>query len=225
MPAVRVTVVTGYLGAGKTTVLARLRELRPDDRLVETDGLAHPSEAAPFDDLVCAVDAKHAVFHLDDSSVCRAQIEAAGAIVLTKTELVADPDTNRLARRLQAMNPDARIVRTAEDALDAGHAPLPEGTSGEPGVERLVIEDGELDPDGFRDWLDRLVFEHGPDVFRLKGVAALTGDPRRLLVDGVHMTVVLTPGDPWDGAEPRTRLELAGRRLASLAQATSPRAR
>lgn len=213
----RVTVVTGYLGAGKSTVLERLRALRPSDELVETDGLAHPAESARgvarLDDLICAVDAKHAVFHLDDSAVCRAQIATAGAIVLTKTDLVADPDTKRLERRLHGMNPRARIVHTAEDALEAGHAEIPAGESGEPGVERLLLEDGELEPERFRDWLDRLAVEHGPDLFRLKGVAALSGDPRRLLVDGVHMTVATTPGEPWDGAERRTRLELAGRRL------------
>jgi G3E family GTPase len=216
MPAVHVT-VTGYLGAGKTTVLERLRAAAPDAELIETDGLAHPAEiGGRLDDLVCAVDAKHAVFHLDDSAVCRAQIEAAGAIVLTKTDLVAEPDTRRLERRLQGLNPLARIVRAPEDALGAGHAEIPAGESGEPGVARRSLEDGELDPERFHDWLDRLTIEHGPDLFRLKGVAALEGEPRRLLVDGVHMTVATTPGEPWDGAEPRTALELAGRRLDAV---------
>lgn len=213
MPGVRVTVVTGYLGAGKSTLLERLRTLQPGDELVETDGLAHPGEIPRLDDLICAVDAKHAVFHLDDSAVCRAQIATAGAIVLTKTDLVADPDTKRLERRLQAMNPRARIVRAPEDALEAGHAEIPAGASGEPGVERLLLEDGELDPERFHAWLDRLTIEHGPDLFRLKGIVALSGDPRRLLVDGVHMTVATSQGAPWNGAEPRTRLELAGRHL------------
>ena len=216
MPPVRVTVVTGYLGAGKSAIAARLRELRPQDDIRETDGLAHPAEAGPFDDLVTAVDAKHAVFHLDDSPVCRAQIEAAGAIVLTKTDLVADPDTNRLARRLQAMAPAARIVRSAGDALDAGHGPVAPGGGGEAGVERRTLEPGELERGAFHDWLDRLTIEHGPDLFRLKGVAAVTGEPRRLVVDGVHMTVELTPGEPWDAENPRTLLELTGRRLSAV---------
>ena len=215
----RVTVVTGYLGSGKTTVLERLLVARPEDELIETDGLAHPAEVARglprLDDVICAVDAKHAVFHLDDSAVCRAQIEAAGALVVTKSDLVAEPDTKRLERRLQGMNPAARIVRAAEDALEAGHAPLPDGEGGEPGVERLVLDRGEIEPERFHDWLDRLTIEHGPDLFRIKGVAALAGDPRRVLVDGVHMTVSLTPGAPWDGAALHTRLELVGRRLST----------
>jgi G3E family GTPase len=215
MPPVGVTVVTGYLGADKSALAARLHELRPHDEIIETDGLAHPAELAHVDDLICVVDAKHAIFHLDDSTVCRAQIEAAGAIVVTKTDLVAEPDAKRLERRLQAMNPSARVVRTAEEALGAGHAEIPSGESGEAGVERVVLEEAAIEPERFHDWLDQLTIEHGPDLFRLKGVAAIAGDPRQLLVDVVHMTVALMAGAPWDGAPPRTRLELTGRRLSA----------
>lgn len=213
MPPVRVTVVTGYLGAGKSSIAAGLRELRPSDEIAETDGLAHPADAAPFDDLVCAVDAKHAVFHLDDSAVCRAQIEAAGAIVLTKTDLVAEPDTRRLERRLRGMNPGARVVHSADGAVEAGHAEIPPGASGEPGVERITFEEDPLERALLEEWLDRLAIEHGPELYRLKGVAAAAGEERRLVVDGVHMTIGLQPGDPWDGEPPRTRLELTGRHL------------
>jgi G3E family GTPase len=62
-------------------------------------------------------------------------------------------------------------------------------------------------------WLSRLLRERGNDVFRTKGVLAIHGQERRLVVQGVHMLLDSTMDRPW-GDEPRTStLVLIGRDL------------
>ena len=63
-------------------------------------------------------------------------------------------------------------------------------------------------------WLEALVAAQGADILRLKGIVNLAGEPRRFVVQGVHM---LLEGDlqrPWKPQETRTsRLVLIGRKL------------
>ena len=70
-------------------------------------------------------------------------------------------------------------------------------------------------------WLQALVAAQGQDILRLKGIIDVQGEPRQMVVQGVHM---LLEGDlqrPWRPAEPRSsRLVFIGRRLdAALLQA------
>ena len=66
-----------------------------------------------------------------------------------------------------------------------------------------------------------MVAAQGQDILRLKGIIDVQGEPRQMVVQGVHM---LLEGDlqrPWRPDEPRSsRLVFIGRRLdASLLQA------
>jgi G3E family GTPase len=72
---------------------------------------------------------------------------------------------------------------------------------------------GDLDPQRLNAWLSRLLCEQGTDIFRMKGVLSIAGDPRRFVFQGVHMLFDGRPDRPW-GAEPRTnKLIFIGRNL------------
>ncbi|MDB5945681.1 MAG: cobalamin synthesis protein [Ramlibacter sp.] len=71
-----------------------------------------------------------------------------------------------------------------------------------------------MDREAVSRWLQALVASQGTQILRLKGIFDVQGEPRKLVVQGVHM---LLEGDlqrPWTPQEPRTsRLVLIGRGL------------
>ncbi|MEM1299337.1 MAG: hypothetical protein AAGH68_08645 [Pseudomonadota bacterium] len=85
--------VCGFLGAGKSTMSARLRELGHEAE--EVDGLLAPSVMASDQHrrVITVVDCANAKQHLEDpelGSLLRRQIEAAGLIALSRGDL-SDP--------------------------------------------------------------------------------------------------------------------------------------
>ena len=101
------------------------------------------------------------------------------------------------------------------DALNAAaeHVFNPEHTHDDT-VSSVALElDGELDSDALNAWLSRLLQTRGPDIFRLKGIVAISGEDQRFVFQGVHMLFDGQPGDAW-GDEPRSnRLVFIGRNL------------
>jgi G3E family GTPase len=72
---------------------------------------------------------------------------------------------------------------------------------------------GDCDGRKLNGWLSELVRVQGQDIFRMKGVFALAGNPDRIVFQGVHMLIDGANGGPW-GARPRTnRLVFIGRNL------------
>jgi G3E family GTPase len=66
----------------------------------------------------------------------------------------------------------------------------------------------------FLPWLQRLVFEHGADLLRAKGILAFTGESRRFVFQAVHMTVDSGMGRAWAAGEAvESKLVFIGRRL------------
>ena len=62
---------------------------------------------------------------------------------------------------------------------------------------------GELDPQRFEGWVVALLRRRGVDIFRMKGILALAGDPKRFVFQGVHMLFDGQPGREWEpGAMP-----------------------
>jgi len=72
---------------------------------------------------------------------------------------------------------------------------------------------GDLISKRLNAWLSELLQTRGPDIYRMKGVLSLKGDPKRFVFQGVHMLIDGQPGRPW-GSEPRTnKLVFIGRQL------------
>lgn len=68
--------------------------------------------------------------------------------------------------------------------------------------------------DRFQTWLGQLVRTRGTDIFRLKGILDVVGEPRRFVIQGVHMLVEGREDRPWAADElRRTELVFIGRGL------------
>jgi G3E family GTPase len=77
-----------------------------------------------------------------------------------------------------------------------------------------IVQAGDVDAKKFNAWLSDLLATRGPDLYRLKGVLALRGDPRRHVFQGVHMQLDAEPSKPWGKDEPRVnKLVFIGRNL------------
>jgi G3E family GTPase len=79
-----------------------------------------------------------------------------------------------------------------------------------------------LDADAVSAWLQQLVAQQGERILRLKGILSVAGEPRRLVVQGVHMLLDGGLQREWLAQESRTsRLVFIGRGLdaAALQQA------
>ena len=73
---------------------------------------------------------------------------------------------------------------------------------------------GDLDPQKFEAWIVQLLRSKGVDIFRMKGVLSLKGDPQRFIFQGVHMLFDGQPGRAWDIQDQRrNQLVFIGRNL------------
>lgn len=72
---------------------------------------------------------------------------------------------------------------------------------------------GDLNSKRLNAWIGELLQTRGPDIYRMKGVLSLKGDPKQFVFQGVHMLIDGRPGRPW-GSDPRTnKLVFIGRNL------------
>ena len=72
---------------------------------------------------------------------------------------------------------------------------------------------GSLNAKRFNAWMSDLLQSKGQDIFRMKGVVSIHGDPKKFVFQGVHMTFDGRPMQPW-GETPRvSRLVFIGRHL------------
>ena len=76
-----------------------------------------------------------------------------------------------------------------------------------------ITTPGDLDPDRLNDWIGNLLRTKGLDIFRMKGILSIKGQPNRFVFQGVHMLFDGRPDRPW-GGEPRyNSLIFIGRNL------------
>jgi G3E family GTPase len=81
-------------------------------------------------------------------------------------------------------------------------------------VSSVGIEaDGECDEKKLNGWLSKLLRERGTDIFRMKGVFAIRGNPNRFIFQGVHMLLDPADGGPWGDKPRRSSLVFIGRDL------------
>jgi G3E family GTPase len=71
-----------------------------------------------------------------------------------------------------------------------------------------------IDPQKLLPWLDALTQARGPDILRLKGIFAFPDEPKRFVVQGVHMIIEGDTQRDWRPDEKRvSRLVFIGRNL------------
>ena len=76
-----------------------------------------------------------------------------------------------------------------------------------------IAQDGNLDREAFEGWLGGFLREHGPNLYRLKGVFAFAGVDERVVLQAVHMVTDSGSLGPWGSAPRRTELVLIGKDL------------
>ena len=105
----------------------------------------------------------------------------------------------------------------AEMDIAAEHVFNPEHTHDDT-VGSIALElDGEIDRAALNTWLSRLLQTQGPDIFRMKGIVAISGEDRRFVFQGVHMLFDGQPGDAWGDQRRTSRLVFIGRNLDETA--------
>ena len=110
----------------------RKGELDFDRVVIETTGLADPGPVAQtffmdeeiaesylLDSILTLVDAKHAATQLNDRQEARRQVGFADQFFISKTDLVAQDETDALIHRLKHMNP-----RAPHQAVHFGEVPI-----------------------------------------------------------------------------------------------------
>ncbi len=81
-------------------------------------------------------------------------------------------------------------------------------------VKSISLRAGEMDHQKFFPWINKLTQIDGPDILRLKGIVAFSGDDDRFVVQGVHMIFEGDHQRPWRSDEKReTRMVFIGRNL------------
>jgi G3E family GTPase len=71
-----------------------------------------------------------------------------------------------------------------------------------------------VDPNKLNDWLSYLLKSRGADIFRMKGVISIKGEPRRYVFHGVHMMFDGQLERPWPvGVDRVNTLVFIGRNL------------
>jgi G3E family GTPase len=81
-------------------------------------------------------------------------------------------------------------------------------------IGTVSLTAGELNPDRFFPWIQKITQADGPDILRLKGILAFSEDPERYVVQGIHMLIEGEHQRPWRDNERRaSRLVFIGRNL------------
>ena len=218
------------------------RRDRLDHILVETSGMADPTPVAQtffvdpvigrvqLDAIVTLVDAKHAAGHLDHHAVD--QIVIADRIIMNKIDLVAESELGELERRVRSLNATAPILRSShaqvdlENILGIGAFHAQRGAaltldehehSHDPSLEsRSFVFEQAFERAAFESWVQGFLAQHGDDVFRLKGIVAFRGEPRRQVLQAVHRIMDIKPADAWGNEPPVSKLVFIGRDLDRL---------
>jgi G3E family GTPase len=201
------------------------------------------SERVQLDALVTMVDARHVSLHLDDSTECQEQIAFADVILINKVDLVEPAELRQIEARIRRMNRFARLHHTEraklqlDCILNLRAFDLDRALEVDP---KLLLEDahehdatvtsvglsvpGELDESKLNGWLGTLLRERGQDIFRMKGIFAVRGNPKEMVFQGVHMLFESQDGRLWGRSPRQSRLVFIGRNLDRTALEAGVRA-
>ena len=192
-------------------------------------------ERLRLDQVVTVVDAAHFLDKVDESHEAEEQAAFADLIVLNKIDLVEADALAAVRAKIGSLNPHATLIETTHSAapldalLDRAAFDLDRLLEIEPGFLEEDPEDHEhddtvgsvslttetpLDARAFSEWMRALVREHGPSIFRSKGILSFADAPKRYVFQGVHMVMDSQWGAEWAPGETRvSRLVFIGRNL------------
>ena len=209
----------------------------PFERIViETTGLADPApivhalmtdrdiaEQLRLESVIATVDAAAGAATLDAHPQSVKQAALADCIVVTKSDL-ADPQSNGLAERLEALNPGAPKLTALHGAVDAArlfgffrhHTPCELPATGHGGVSTFCMRREKPLHAVTLGLFLQVVAEHcGPRLLRLKGLVDVLESPGRPAVIHGVQHVFHPPAwlDAWPDEDRSTRIVVISQEL------------
>jgi len=221
--------------------------------LLETSGLAEPGPIMQvFDqpnlrrryhlsEVITIVDSEHVDADLAEPAAI-AQLTYADVLVLNKSDRVSTDELERVAAKLQALNPLARQVRATYSAVSPAELFSTSAGGVDAVMERVAKHQSQIrqrhhhhDDEHHHDegivsvsvetsclidihaldrWLERLVRSQDMVLLRMKGVLAVPGGAHRFVFHGVRDVVDVRPDRLWRADEVRwSRAVFIGRGL------------
>ena len=162
--------------------------------------ILQPENVIPFN--------KHVSLQLQEegSKKFTLEINKSSNIGLFTQHTAQEFDMKLLSRSLQ--DEDTKIIPfAAERVWVAEHEHDDE--VGSIAIERI----GDVDPEKLNSWMGKLLSEKGVDIFRTKGFISYSGNPNRIVFQGVHMLFTAQPDKEWGDEPRRNQLVFIGRNL------------
>ena len=180
--------------------------------------------------VIVVVDAEqYAAVEYRDQPLALHQLLVADLVILNKLDLIADDGAPGVEDRIRATAPDVRVLPAihgrvpVELVLGIGRGDLDAALAGVAARElpRLHVHDAGAEPGHtdhelvFDRWSYRAARTLAPTplraaldalpaaIYRAKGIVAIAGEERRVIVQVVGKRVELRPGEPWGPEEPR----------------------
>lgn len=179
--------------------------------------------------VVTVLDAGHPE-QIDVLAPTRQQVQLADLVVLNRCDRAEPEEVARSLKRVRDLNPTARIETVTRGEVDlalvlelvdgarpmqsACSAKRPRSQATHAACDFLWVQavvPNAVRPDLFFSWLEYLGEPGG--LVRVKGELALPGVDRRVLVQVVRDVVEFYYGEPWEAAQRRGMLVLAGEGL------------
>ena len=218
-----------------------------DGIVVETTGLADPTPVAQtffvdedirrktkLDAIITVADARHVLEQIERAPEAQEQLAFADVVLVNKVDLVDAHGLAMVERRIQNINPYAKLHTTERCGIDLAQVlgrdafNLGRILDVEPGFldeehqhehdagigSLSLLADRPLKPNRFAPWIQDVVQRHGTNILRMKGIVSIEDDDRQFVVQSVHMLIEGGSRRPWREREPRrSRLVFIGRDL------------
>ena len=217
-----------------------------DAIMIETTGLADPAPVAStffvseevradtrLDAFITVVDAVNLERNLEQSVEAQEQVAFADIVIVNKTDLASEEQLKRIERRVRALNPLARMHRSAHSVIDLDlilnvnafqlEAKLQVDPAflddheheHDPAITSIVLrEDRPIDMNRFMSWMAPLLQREGDRYLRTKGVFNAKGFDQRVVFQSVRMLTTMARFHAWGAGEARrTEYVVIGRDL------------
>ncbi|EJJ29134.1 CobW family GTP-binding protein [Rhizobium sp. CF142] len=186
--------------------------------IINKTDLVTPEELAQIEDIVNAINPAARVYKTSRSGVDLARVLDQGAFNLERA-LENDPHFLEHGHDDHVCGPDCDHDHHGHDHHhhDHDHHHHHHGEMSaihDITVQSVSLRGGEMNPERFFPWIQKITQTQGPNILRLKGIIAFKDDAERYVVQGVHMIIEGDHQRPWkDGEKHESRLVFIGRDL------------
>ncbi len=185
--------------------------------IINKTDLVTPEELAQIEDIVGAINPAARVYKTSRSGVDLARVLDQGAFNLERA-LENDPHFLEQSHDDHVCGPDCDHDHHHHDHdhhhHDHHHHHGEMSAIHDVTVQSVSLRGGEMNPERFFPWIQKVTQTQGPSILRLKGIIAFKDDAERYVVQGVHMIIEGDHQRPWkDGEKHESRLVFIGRDL------------